>query len=47
MKTQAIIAAAASLFAATTFIASTASAAGVHCGGTNACKGTAKGGKTM
>ena len=59
MTKQGFFVTAASIFAATTFVASTASAAGVHCGATNACKGqgfteakdaadcTAKGGKVM
>lgn len=39
MTKRTLITTAAALFAASTFVATTASAAGVHCGGTNACKG--------
>src|SRR5471032_3313760 len=39
MTKQGFFVTAASIFAATTLVASAASAAGVNCGGTNACKG--------
>jgi len=39
MTKQGFFVTAASIFAATTLVASAASAAGIHCGGTNACKG--------